>query len=66
MPDYAQMRRLGQGNFGEVWPVFDGALGVERAVKYVARFNIHNPTEFYGEPRNSGDTRLNREVNKRY
>lgn len=50
MPDYLRLRRLGEGNFGEVWLVYDRALGVYRAVKYVPPSRIQNPTEFYREP----------------
>ena len=51
MPDYERLQRLGEGNFGEVWLVFDKALGVHRAVKYVLPERIHDPTRFYHEPR---------------
>lgn len=50
MPDYVPERRLGEGNFGEVWLMFDRALGVKRAVKLVRASKIHDPTEFYREP----------------
>jgi serine/threonine protein kinase len=51
MPDFERLERLGAGNFGEVWLVFDKALGVRRAVKFVDPSRIHNPTNFYQEPR---------------
>lgn len=50
MPDYERLYWLGGGNFGEVWLVYDHALGVRWAVKYVSPSRIHNPTEFYSEP----------------
>lgn len=50
MPDYIRVKRLGEGNFGEVWLVYDRALGVYRAVKYVPPSRIQNPTKFYREP----------------
>lgn len=51
MPDFERLKRLGSGNFGEVWLVFDKALGVRRAVKYVDPSRIHDPTNFYQEPK---------------
>jgi len=51
MPDFERLERLGSGNFGEVWLVFDKALAVKRAVKFVDPSRIHNPTNFYQEPR---------------
>lgn len=51
MPDYDRIRRLGSGNFGEVWLVYDHALNVRRAVKYVPPSRVHDPTNFYNEPR---------------
>ncbi len=51
MPEYERLQRLGAGNFGEVWLVYDKALDVRRAVKYVRPDRIHNPTDFYREPR---------------
>ena len=51
MPDYDKLHRLGSGAFGEVWLVFDKALGVERAVKYVRPARVHDPTDFYHEPK---------------
>jgi eukaryotic-like serine/threonine-protein kinase len=51
MPDYDRLQRLGAGAFGEVWLVFDKALGVCRAVKYVRPARIHDPTDFYREPK---------------
>ena len=50
MPDYDQVRRLGEGAFGEVWLVDDRALGVQRAVKYVDPSKLRDPTNFYEEP----------------
>lgn len=50
MPEYEQLQRLGEGNFGDVWLVHDHALGVNRAVKFVLPSRIQNPTEFYQEP----------------
>jgi eukaryotic-like serine/threonine-protein kinase len=50
MPDYERLHRLGSGAFGEVWLVYDRALGVQRAVKYVLPSKVHDPTEFYREP----------------
>ena len=51
MPDYDRLHRLGSGAFGEVWLVFDNALGVQRAVKYVRPSRVHDPTDFYREPK---------------
>ena len=51
MSDYRRIKRLGSGNFGEVWLVYDRALGVRLAVKYVRPDRIHDPTNFYQEPR---------------
>lgn len=51
MPQYQQIKRLGQGAFGEVWLVRDQALGVNRAVKFVLPTRITSPSEFYSEPR---------------
>lgn len=51
MPDYDKLHRLGSGAFGEVWLVFDNALGVQRAVKYVRPARVHDPTDFYREPK---------------
>jgi len=51
MPDYDKLHRLGSGAFGEVWLVFDKALGVQRAVKYVRPARVHDPTDFYSEPK---------------
>lgn len=50
MSDYERIERLGAGNFGEVWLVYDRALNVNRAVKYVAPSRIYDPTQFYKEP----------------
>lgn len=50
MPDYKKIKKLGEGKYGEVWLVYDRALGVERSVKYVDPAKIHDPTEFYKEP----------------
>lgn len=50
MPDYEPELRLGEGNFGEVWLMFDRALGVKRAVKLVRPSKVLDPTEFYKEP----------------
>ena len=50
MPDYERLERLGAGNFGEVWLVYDRALGVRRAVKYIPRSRVADPTDFYKEP----------------
>jgi len=51
MPDYDRLHRLGQGEFGVFWLVFDKALGVRRAVKYVRPARIHDATDFYREPK---------------
>jgi len=51
MADYERVKRLGAGNFGEVWLVYDHALDVQRAVKYVSASRIHDGTRFYEEPR---------------
>lgn len=59
MPDFERLERLGAGNFGEVWLVFDRALGVNRAVKFVDPSRIHDPTQFYQEPRTLMDLRHN-------
>lgn len=50
MPDYERIKRLGAGNFGEVWLVYDRALAVQRAVKFIDPSRIHDPTNFYHEP----------------
>ena len=50
MPDYERLERLGAGNFGEVWLVYDRALAVQRAVKFVNPDRIQDPTNFYQEP----------------
>lgn len=50
MPDYERLKRLGAGNFGEVWLVHDRALAVRRAVKYIPKSRIQDPTNFYKEP----------------
>ncbi|MCK4606471.1 MAG: serine/threonine protein kinase [candidate division Zixibacteria bacterium] len=50
MADYERLARLGAGNFGEVWLVLDRALDVQRAVKYIPKSRIHDPTGFYKEP----------------
>jgi serine/threonine-protein kinase len=50
MPDYERIRRLGEGNFGEVWLVYDRALNIQRAVKFIPSSRIHDPTNFYNEP----------------
>ena len=50
MPDYERIERLGAGNYGEVWLVYDRALAVQRAVKFVDPNRIHDPTNFYQEP----------------
>ncbi|MFH1303925.1 MAG: serine/threonine-protein kinase, partial [Planctomycetota bacterium] len=55
MSDYRQIKRLGAGNFGEVWLVFDRALGVRLAVKYIRPNRVHDPTNFYQEPRTLRD-----------
>jgi eukaryotic-like serine/threonine-protein kinase len=51
MPDWNIVRRLGSGAFGEVWLVVDRALGAERAVKLVRPDRLHDPSNFYAEPR---------------
>ena len=50
MSDYERLERLGSGNFGEVWLVYDRALNIKCAVKYVDISRIHDPTNFYHEP----------------
>ena len=50
MADYERIKRLGAGNFGEVWLVYDRAVDVQRAVKYVPRSRVTDPTNFYKEP----------------
>lgn len=50
MADYERIERLGAGNFGEVWLVYDRALAVRRAVKYVPTSRVIDPTNFYKEP----------------
>jgi serine/threonine protein kinase len=50
MPDYERIHRLGAGNFGEVWLVYDRALAVRRAVKYIPKSRVSDPTNFYKEP----------------
>ena len=51
MPDFERLKRLGAGNFGEVWLVYDKALDVQRAVKFVEPSRVHNPTDYYHEPK---------------
>jgi len=53
--DYIQIKRLGAGNFGEVWLVFDRALGIRLAVKYIRPDRVRDPTNFYQEPRTLRD-----------
>jgi len=50
MADYERLERLGAGNFGEVWLVYDRALAVQRAVKYIPKSRIQDPTNLYKEP----------------
>ncbi len=50
MADYERLERLGAGNFGEVWLVYDHALDIRRAVKYIPKSSIQDPTNFYKEP----------------
>ena len=50
MADYERIERLGAGNFGEVWLVYDRALAVKRAVKYIPKSRVQDPTNFYKEP----------------
>jgi serine/threonine protein kinase len=50
MADYERLERLGAGNFGEVWLVYDKALAVKRAVKYIPKSSIQDPTNLYKEP----------------
>lgn len=50
MSDYERIERLGAGNYGEVWLVYDRALNVRRAIKYITSSRIHDPTRFYNEP----------------
>jgi serine/threonine protein kinase len=50
MADYERLERLGAGNFGEVWLAYDRALAVRRAVKYIPKSRIQDPTNFYKEP----------------
>lgn len=50
MADYVRLERLGAGNFGEVWLVYDRALAVKRAVKYIPTSRIQDPTNLYNEP----------------
>jgi serine/threonine protein kinase len=50
MADYERLERLGAGNFGEVWLVYDRALAVRRAVKYIPKARIQDPTNLYKEP----------------
>ena len=47
---YTKIRRLGAGQFGEVWLAFHEGLGVHHAVKYVREENVTDPTEFFKEP----------------
>jgi len=51
MPDFERLKRLGAGNFGEVWLVYDKALDVRRAVKFIEPSRVHNPTDYYHEPK---------------
>ncbi len=50
MADYERLKRLGSGNFGEVWLVYDRALAIQRAVKYIPKSRITDPTNLYKEP----------------
>ncbi|MBI2169375.1 MAG: serine/threonine protein kinase [Actinobacteria bacterium] len=50
MPDWEPRRRLGSGQFGEAWLVFDRAIGHDRVVKFVRPDKIHDPMHFYSEP----------------
>jgi len=50
MPDYTKIKRLGEGNFGEVWLVYDRALGTQSAKIFVPRKRVSDPTNFYKEP----------------
>jgi len=50
MADYERLERLGAGNFGEVWLVYDRALAIRRATKYIPKSRIQDPTNFYKEP----------------
>ena len=50
MSDYERIKRLGAGNFGEVWLVYDRALAVKRAIKYIPKSRVRDPTNFYKEP----------------
>lgn len=42
-------KRLGSGNFGEVWLAHDRALGVERAVKVIPPGRLANPKNLFQE-----------------
>jgi eukaryotic-like serine/threonine-protein kinase len=47
---YTKIRRLGAGQFGEVWLSSHEGLGVHHAVKFVREENVTDPTEFFREP----------------
>lgn len=49
MGDFEKRERLGAGHFGEVWLEYDRALGVNRAVKYIAPRKISSPREVFRE-----------------
>ena len=50
MPDrFDLLKRLGSGNFGEVWLAFDPGLGVQRAVKIIPPDRIPDKTNFFRE-----------------
>lgn len=51
MPDFQFRRRLGSGQYGEVWEALDRAVDQVRAVKLVEPGKIHDPSNFYNEPK---------------
>lgn len=49
MGEFKKIERLGSGYFGEVWLEYDQALGVKRAVKYVAPGRLTSQKEVFRE-----------------
>jgi serine/threonine protein kinase len=57
MADITKLRKLGEGNFGEVWLVYDAAVDRERCIKYIPPSKINDATNFYAEPKTLIDVR---------
>ena len=49
MPKFDFRKRLGSGNFGEVWLVVDTALGTERAIKLIPVTKVPDKNNFFRE-----------------